>query len=199
VENARALVKTVKESREKMAKLGQVYDENNLVVLEHGRTATGTWGTPIIHVPSGKLVNPNEEMPYDEHTEAVHTRVRPTAYVIPIGTEHEEEILRVVSCHAIPYYVLPEKSRVLLKQYIENDGKTEISEEKAVLFEKGAYVFPNTVPSTVLSMLMESDFGRSSGRKISLFSMGLVEVSEDGKLPIYRYCHNLKDGEIKQI
>ena len=72
-----------------------------------------------------------------------------------------------------------------------------LSEESEVSFAEGAYVFVNTVPSTVLSVIMEPDFNSASKRKMSLFSMGLIDADEDGNLPLYRYCRDLSDGKIE--
>lgn len=197
VEHSDEIMNTVHSSRKKTADAGNIYDESRLIVLEHGKGETGSLTTPMIHVPSGRTTDPACNIPYREHTEALRTRPRPTAYVIPMGLAKESEILRVAKCHAIPYYTIPKGSAVKLKQYVKSDTVADLCEECAVIFENGAYVFPNTVPSTVLSVIMEPDFNTVSGRKMCLFSMKLIEADEDGYIPVYRYCHNLKDGKIE--
>ena len=147
-------------------------------------------------MPSGKTTNPSYDIPYSEHVEALHSRVRPTAYVIPRGTINEESILRVAACHAIEHYQLDAGSTAKLCQYIKNEDGVEVCKEQSVRFDNGAYVFVNTVPSTVLSVIMEPDFNSASGRKMSLLSMGLIEADENGYLPIYRYCRDLENGKI---
>ena len=197
VKHCDEVIKTVHESREKMARMGNTYDEANVIVLEHGRGETGTLATPMIHVPSGEITNPAYDIVYREHVLALRSRVRPTAYVIPQGIKNEERILELAECHAIGYYQLPKGSATMLRQYVKNEDNVELCEEAVVKFDNGAYVFPNTVPSTVLSVIMEPDFNTASGRKMSLLSMKLIEEDEDGYLPIYRYCHDLKDKKIE--
>ena len=165
------------------------------MVLEHDKSQTGSLPTPTIDVPSGKPAK-TEDIEYFEHTIALHSRPRPTAYVIPKGLVNETRILDLLACHDVKYYTLAKESAVSLRQYVKAEDKVEVSSEKTVCFEKGAYVFLNTVPSTILSVVMEPDFNSVSKRKMSLLSMRLVDFDEDGKLPIYRYCHDLSDGKI---
>lgn len=195
-EHADEVMSTVRKSREMMAAMGNTYDETKLIVLEHGKGETGAIYIPMIHVPSGEITNPSYKIPYSEHTEALRTRPRPTAYVIPMGLARENEILRVAKCHAIPYYTIPAGSTVQLRQYVKSDTVADLCEERTVTFDKGAYVFVNTVPSTILSVIMEPDFNTASGRKMCLFSMKLIEADESGYIPIYRYCHDLENGKI---
>ena len=199
VEHADKVMDTVRRSREKMALAGHIYDESRVVVLEHGKTQTGSLLSTVINVPDGKVIDEKREIPYDEHTQALRSRTRPTAYIIPRGTENEQEILRVLTVHAVPYYETPKKSVIKARQYLKNDAGIELLEELAVRFENGAYVFPNTVPSTILSVVMEPDFNASSGRKMTLFSMGLITPDKSGQLPIYRYCHGLTDGKVELV
>ena len=196
VEHAKEVLDTVRASREHMVKTGAVYDENDVIVLEHGKSETGSWATPMLDVPSGKVVA-LDSIPYWEHTQALHTRSRATAYVIPKGLSNEKEILRVADNHAIGYYTVPADSAIKLQQYIQKDTEIDLAEERVASFEQGAYVFPNTVPSTILGVIMEPDFGHSyTDRKMTLLSMGLIAADENGHLPIYRYCHDLADGKV---
>jgi hypothetical protein len=190
------VLNTVHASREKMTKTSAIYDENNLIVLEHGKSVTGTWATPLVDPITGETINADHTVDYAEHTIALKARPRATAYVIPKGLEHEEEILRLANNHAIGYYELHPKSVVNLRQYAQSNGEVELSKEREVCFENGAYVFPNTVPSTILGVIMEPDFGSASGRKMTLLSMGLVDADENGCLPVFRYCHDLKEGKV---
>lgn len=192
------IMEIVHGSRQKMAASGGEYDENDMIVLEHEKQETGVWATPLLHVPSGRVIEKEHVIAYSEHTGALHKRPRATAYLLPKGLPNEGEILRVTENHAIPYYKLPAGSRVNLRQYTWAGEEALLTEEKAVIFEKGAWVFPNTVPSTVLGVIMEPDFNRISGRKMTLYSMGLLEADQTGSLPIYRYCHHLVDGKVGQ-
>jgi hypothetical protein len=191
------LLETVHGSRKRMALSGQIYDESRLFVLEHGRGQTGSIRVPNINVPCGRVTDDALEVFYDEHTTALKCRTRPTAYIIERGTENEAEILRVLSVHAAPYYELPVGSTVKVRQYLKADNEIVLADESPICFDKGAYVFPNTVPSTILSVVMEPDFNASSGRKMTLLSMGLIVPDDLGALPVYRYCHDLEDGKVK--
>ena len=195
VEHAAEIVELVRESREFKKKTNPVYEENKLFVLEHGSTVTGSWSCPLLHVPSGEVV---EEKPidYKEHTQAMITRPCATAYVLPAGLAKEAEILRVAGNHDIGYYRLNAGSTVMLKQYMKNDKEIVITEEQAITFENGALVFPNVVDSAVLNVIMEPDFNSANPeRKMTLLRMGLIEADEAGNLPLYRYCHTLEDGK----
>lgn len=194
-EHSREILDTVHGSREHMCRTGPVYDENNCIVLEHGGTETGTWATPMIHVPTGRVTDPDYSCPFKEHTLALKTRPRATAYLLPAGLPDEAEILRVAACHGIGWYTLPAGSAVPVRQYVKGE-EISLSEEKGHTFPEGAIVFPNTVPSTILGVILEPDFNASAGRKMTLLSMGLLEPDEQGRLPLYRYCHDLENGKV---
>ena len=196
VAHAEEIMETVHNSRAWMEKIGPVYDENDLMILEHGKTETGRWATPLLNVTTGEVIDPDFSEAYLEQVNFLHARPRATAYVIPKGLCNEEEILRVAANHAIGYYELPQGSRVNLRQYVQAEDKIDLAGEQTVSFENGAYVFPNTLPSTILSVIMEPDFASSYNRKMTLFSMGLIAADENGKLPIYRYCHDLSEGKV---
>ena len=195
-EHAKQVLDTVHKSRKKMVMGGSVYDENKLFVLNHGSEETGSFTAMLINLPDGKIIDENHTVPYSEHTAALRTRTRPTAYIIPKGVENEDEILRVLGCHAIVHYELPALSTVTTRQYLKAESEISLSDDVPHTFENGAYVFPNTVPSTVLSVIMEPDFNIESGRPMSLLSMNLINEDECGKLPLYRYCHNLFDNKV---
>ncbi len=196
VKNAKKVMDTVHSSREKMARTNQTYDESNLIVLEHGKEETGSFAVQLINVPTGEVIDEAYEIPYAEHTVAQHYRTRPTAYVIPKGLVNEETILSVAKCHLIDFYEIPEGKSVSLVGYHKDESGVSLTEERCVYFDTGAYVFPNTVPSTVLSILMEPDFNAVSKRKMSLLSMELISPDENGLLPVYRYCHDLENAKI---
>ena len=136
-------------------------------------------------------------MAYNEHTQALITRPRATAYVLPTGLAEEAKILRVAKNHASEHYLLPAGSTVLLRQYLQQGEAIGLSDEQAICFDKGAHVFPNTVDSTVLGVIMEPDFNPSvPNRKMTLLRMGRISADAAGHLPLYRYCHNLNDGKV---
>ena len=113
-----------------------------------------------------------------------------------MGLENEAEILRVAQNHDIPWYILPEGATVPLCQYTQTEDDIQLTPETPVTFPQGAYVFPNTVPSTILSVIMEPDFASNYNRKMTLLSMSLITPEPTGSLPIYRYCRTLKSGKI---
>ena len=196
VANAKEILDAVHTSREIMVATGAVYDESNLIVLEHEKVETGFFASPLLDVPTGKVVDPEHSIAYRENTEARFSRVRATAYLIPMGLENEAQILQTAANHAIGYYTLPAGSRVEVRRYTEIEEKTGLTGEEEVCFDSGAYVFPNTVPSTILGVIMEPDFGRVYKRKMTLMSMGYITPDEKGNLPLYRYCHNLMGGKV---
>lgn len=197
VKNRYELVADIQASRSFMSKSNQIYDEKKLFVLEHGTPVTGSWASPLIHVPSGMVVDPDYCVDYKEHREALITRPRATAYVLPQGLTKEAEILRVAENHAVPHYRLPAGSTVSLKQYIQTADGIILTDEQPVSFENGAVVFPNVVDSTILNVIMEPDFNPSNpDRKMTLLRMGLISADESGKLPLYCYCHTLVNEKV---
>lgn len=194
--HSRQIMATVHDSREKMMATGCKYDETDLVVLQHGNAQTGSIKTPMIQVLTGEITEPERDIGYNEQPVALHTRPRPTAYIVPVGLENEREILRVAENHGVSWYLLPDKSTVILRQYTVNGETVDLSEERPVCFDSGAYVFPNIVPSTVLSVIMEPDFNMIAHRKMTLMSMGLVEADKEGNLPVYRCCRDLVNGRV---
>lgn len=196
VAHAQEIRDIVHASREKMIQTGAIYDENNMIVVDHVKEETGYWPLPLIDVPSGNVIDPACPHAYTEHTIAGRTRPRPTAYLLPQGLANEEEILRVAGCHGLTHYRLPAGSVVQLRQYIRNGEEIGLMQEAPQCFEQGAYVFPNTVASTILGTIMEPDFNQSTGKKVTLFSMELVEADAENRLPVFRYCHDLTDGKV---
>ncbi len=199
VEHADEVMTTVHNSREYMCKTGPVYDENDLFVLEHKTLPTGTWSTPLLDVATGLPVDPDYTLQYQEQPEAAITRTRPTAYVIEKGLPEEKEILRLACNHDLEYYTLPAGKSISLQQYKKTEEGIELSKEESVCFENGALVFPNTIDSTVLCVVMEPDFNPSNpDRKMTLLRMGLIAPNQEGMLPLYRYCHTLIHGKVSE-
>lgn len=196
VEHAAQILQTVHTSWETMRQKGAIYDENDVIVLEHERVETGAWATPLLHVPTGEILETDHSIAYREHTAASSTRPRATAYLVPMGLEKEAAILQTATNHAIGYYSLPAGSCVRVRQYVQTEDKMALTEEQEVCFENGVYVFPNTLPSTILSVIMEPDFNRASGRKMTLLSMGHISADGKGFLPVFRYCHDLTEGKV---
>jgi len=197
VEHAAEVMAAVHASRDFKRKTNQIYLEEKLFVLEHGSAVTGSWSGPLLHVPSGEVVEEDHIIDYKEHTKALITRPCATAYILPAGLAQEAEILRVAGNHAIDHYRLPAGSTVSLKKYVKTEEGFTVTGEQTITFQNGALVFPNTVDSAVLNVIMEPDFNPGSPeRKMTLLRMGLVEADEAGVLPIYRYCHTLENGKV---
>lgn len=196
-ENAKEIMDTVHSSRRHILNTGPVYDESDLITLEHAKSKTGSFPTPLIHVPSGRVVEEDHTEDYYEHTEAVFTRPRATAYVVPRGLVKEQELLRVMDNHQIGWYCLEPGSSLLLRQYIKGEETCTLAQEAPTVFENGCYVFPNIIDSTILNVVMEPDFNyTATDRKMNVLTMGLLQPDEKGCLPLYRYCHDLQNGRL---
>ena len=195
-ENGKEIMQLVHGSRKFMADKGAVYDEEDLMVVEHGNAPTGSISMTMINVLTGE---PAEEcdIAYNEQPVAIRARPRPTAYVIPKGLAYEKAILDLLDFHGLFYYALEAGKSVALRQYRILGDEVLLTEENGTFFENGAYVFPNTVPSTILCMLMEPDYSAKAKRKMTIYSMDYIAPDDEGYLPLYRYCHNLVDGKIK--
>ena len=188
---------TVHASRELMQTSNQIYDDKKLFVLDHGATVTGSLANPLIHVPSGEIVDADHSINYTEQTEALLTRPRATAYILPAGLPQEGEILRVAGNHALEHYRLRAGSTAVVKGYRQTKDGIALLDEAPVTFQNGALVFPNTADSTILNVIMEPDFNPSNpDRKMTLLRMGLLEADAAGTLPLYCYCRTLEGGKI---
>ena len=193
-DHARHILDTVRASREHMAVTGGIYEERDEIVIKYDRVRTGGWATPLLDVHTGTVVDANHVEDYEEQVAALMTRTRPTAYLIPCGVEHEQTVLEIAAGHAVSHYDLPAGTTVRVRQYRQEGEGFTLTEEESVCFAQGVHVFPNTVPSTVLAVLMEPDF--YGGRKNNcLHTMGFLEPDKDGAFPLYRYCHDLREGK----
>ena len=134
------------------------------------------------------------------YDEMARTRIRPTAYVLPKGQDWVQEAVSVLTKNGIEYYELPENTTVMLQQYMGSAADAQLTEETAVTFDEGAYVFPmNQVGANVLAMTMEPDVTDSDGYNGTLVQSGVVSA-ENGVFPIYRYIHDLNDqGQIDVV
>ncbi len=103
----------------------------------------------------------------------------------------------MAACHALDHYRLGAGAVALVKGYRQTKDGIELGKEAPVTFQNGALVFPNTADSTILNVIMEPDFNPSNpDRKMTLLRMGLLEIDEDGRLPLYCYCRTLEGGKI---
>lgn len=179
--------------RQRIIRDGATYEESDQVLLELAQSSDESWQHPAIHLyQSGKVVN--ETITPKVWDTVVRSRIAPTAYVIPAGKDYTEDVLALMDKHNIAYTYLPAGAQVLLQQYsgtVTSSSVTDValSEETAVTFGTGAYVFcKNQVKGLLLSALMEPDVSKSV--KHGLAYRGLVPCV-GGRFPIYRYIHDL--------
>ncbi len=198
-EHERDINALVKKNRLAIAEKGAVYDESDLLVLHHGISGERVYfPRPLWDLKNGTSLDPDAlDYMYTKDT-ALRTRVRPTAYVIPNTDGVTAPVLSLLSKHAIRYYKIAAGSEVLLCQYSGNAEAAEVSAERSVTFEDGAYVIPmDQSCGNVIALLFEPDVLDTSGLNGSLVQSKLITPEADGSLPIYRYTHDLKNGRIK--
>ena len=83
---------------------------------------------------------------------------------------------------------------MLLRQYTGNGKLADLTQEQEVTFQQGAYVIcMNQANSRNLTYMMEPDHGDGTGDDVSLVQTKVIPV-ENGKMPIYRYEHDLNSN-----
>jgi len=203
VANEEAIRTKIAAAREDIAAKGQTYDTDDLVVLKHGVSkAAGTGyviSRPTWNLTDGSVNNANATGTIYRYDVISASRPRPTAYVIPKGQAWAEEVTAMMDKNGVSYYELDANSAVLLQQYMGDENGASLTEEKAVTFETGAYVFPmNQVGGNVLAMTMEPDVVDSEGYNGTLLQSGVVDPDANNMLPIYRYTYDLdSQGKIQ--
>lgn len=119
------------------------------------------------------------------------SRVAPTAYVIPAGATFTDEVLALMDKQNIAYTYIPAGATVQLQQYTGTVELADLTEEKAVTFGQGAYVFTmNQIPAYILAHLMEPDVDDVAENAGTLAQQGII-TPVGGYFPIYRYIHDL--------
>ena len=195
-ENAEKVMATVADQRQTIIETGAKYDPQTVVALK-----VTSEEDPTLQISVRKL-----DQLTGEATETIQvpvtysvverTRIAPTAYVIPAGEAFTDNVLALLDKHGISYTELPKGSTVQLQQYTENGG-VFLTDERAVTFPNGAYVFcRNQLGGLLLANLMEPDVDIEEKRSGTLVQQGLLRAT-DGKYPLYRYVRDLNsDGFI---
>lgn len=183
--------------RQALAADGGVYTEDDHVVLTHGVSKSSgsgyTISRPTWNLADGTSVNPSATGTIYRYDIKERFRPRPTAYVIAKGEDWAEEVISIMQKNGIHWDELEAGSTVLLQQYRGSATSAELTDEIAVFFESGAYVFPmNQVGANVIAMTMEPDVTDSAGYNGTLVQSGVVAPT-NGMLPIYRYSYDLNE------
>ncbi len=189
-DNADRMQQLVDAERQMIIDRGAVFSQSQTVKLD-----VATVDDPSLSHPGRKhdqitgIAKEITELP-NVYTNIKRSRVAPTAYVIPAEEGFTESVLKLMDKHAISYTFIPAGSTVKLQQYDMNEADG-LTEEKAVTFAKGAYVFcRNQVRGNILSMLMEPDVDDVAEQMGTLVQQGMIH-GNSGVYPIYRYIHNL--------
>ena len=195
-ENARQLMATVADQRQTIIEKGSKYDPAEVVALKITSQKVPALERPVrtLNQKTG-TVTEDVQVPVS-YSEIERFRIAPTAYVIPAGEGFAENVLALMDKHGISYAFLPKGSTVQLQQYTESGG-IFLTDETAVTFPDGAYVFcRNQIGGLLLANLMEPDVDIEEKRSGTLVQQGMIRAT-DGKFPLYRYVRDLNaDGFI---
>jgi len=204
-ENANDVKRIVRTQKATIVEEGKTYEESDQVVLRYEKV-----DDPSLHLP-GKNINLASGVLTDRTFSAevwrtvARSRTAPTAYVIPAGKSYTENVLKLMDMQGISYEFIPAGSGIQLQQYTQlavNDSgriiEAGLTDEALTAFPQGAYVFSMAqVNANILSLLMEPDVTQTTTN--TLVQAGTVPVI-DGKIPIYRYIHDLnEDGSVDYV
>ena len=192
--------------RQRIINNGLTYEDSDVLVVAHKK------------VSDERLAHSNHKYSYltGEKIGTIHvvptkhvadtTRVRPTAYVIPAGQEWTQDVLDLLDLHAITYEFYDAGTAFNLQQYLGTTEAITLSEEKAVVFGKGAYVITMNQPSAlILTSLMEPDLQNEyfeetdSGQDNIYGNFAQLQIipGNGESFPIYRYIRNLNaEGKV---
>lgn len=192
-ENAETIKSVVAAERQRIVELGSTYEDTDQVLLELGQTSDSSWSHPQSLTTQSGVTTLSTKTPKVWNT-VLRSRTAPTAYVIAAGASYTDDVLEQMDKQGIAYSYIPAGAAVPLQQYSATvvDGVASdvaLGDEQTVVFGKGAYVFcKNQVKGLLLSALMEPDITKSVSS--SLVGQGIL-TEMGGKLPIYRYIHDL--------
>ena len=189
-QNATAIENAVAAERQRVVKAGETYEESEKIALSSSKVEHPeyTHTTEKTNTATGKITI-FDQIP-NIYTPAV-TRPAPTAYVIPADLPKIGEIIELMDLQQIEYTLLPAGTAIELQQYTGTVDNIVLSSEQSFSFSNGAYVFQmNQVNAYVLAMLMEPD---ASGQ--DLVQQNRI-TAEGNAFPIYRYIHDLENGDI---
>ena len=205
--NVAEVKKIVQDQRNTIVENGKTYEEDDVVLLDvnssdHPELHINNFVDKKIYQVNMKNGGKQEIKEYKAKYYDVikRTRPAPTAYVLPAGESFTQDVLALMDKQGISYEFIPSGSAVQLQQYTGTVALAELTEEKLVVFPKGAYVFTMNQPyALILAGFMEPDMtdakmtdvnGRETGG--TLAQMGKITAT-DGVFPIYRYIHDLNE------
>lgn len=200
-ENLKEVKTIITAEQQRICDAGKTFEESDQLALELAKTKHEEFAypTPYYNAATGAVKEIHTLIPEVWDT-VVRSRVAPTAYVLPAGEDWVADVLTIMDRHGISYQKLPAGSRVLLRQYTGSHEVAELTDETAVSFPNGAYVFTmNTQKAEILTNLLEPDMTNTartltSGNGHYTATSGETHTyiaPVDGVFPIYRYEHDL--------
>ena len=187
-ENAGTVQKIVDKERQRIIREGSIYNEEEQVILAVGSSTHPEYDIGQVWTYQDGTQVQNTLTPSASDV-ILRSRIAPTAYVIPAGESYTQTVLELMDKHGIAYQFLPAGTTVLLRQYTGTTTEADLTEEKPVTFENGAYVFyKNQFRGITLSMLMEPDATDLATYKGTLAQRSILPIDA-----IYRYCHDLNE------
>ena len=131
------------------------------------------------------------------HDQILRSRVAPTAYVLPANLPKIDAILDQMDAQSITYTKLPANAAIFLQQYYGTTDEAYLTEESAVVFPNGAYVFTmDQAKGEILALLMEPDVTDLALYKNNLTFQGKIPQDGNGYFSSYRYIRDLENGKI---
>ena len=182
---------------------GKTFDETDIIPLQTGTTSHPelAWTIPTYDGATGLFKKYQTTTP-DVYDDIQRSRPAPTAYVLPAGENWVADVLKIMERHGITYTTLPAGSTVKLRQYTGSRAEAALTDETAVSFPEGAYVFTmDTQKAMILATLLEPDM-TDTARTLTSGNGNYTATSGDthtyiapvdGVFPIYRYEHDLND------
>ena len=189
--HAQELRANAQAERERIAKLGETYNDSDKLTLQHkSRTYSKSYRRPTVNVDANKITKPNATATPVIYDVAGRTRTRPTAYVLKAGTSRLSTVLSTLDKHGIRYIQLKEDKILPVQQYSGSGSSASLRSETSVTFKAGSYVFPmNQETGNILAMLMEPDVNDTASPSEALSTF--VQKGTLSASSIYRYTGSL--------
>ena len=189
-DNAAAVQQLVDAERQQIVEKGKTYREEDQVYLYITTAACAEEKLTLKRIYQNGTEKDMDLTPNIVNN-VQRARTAPTAYVIPAGASFTEKVLSLMDQQFISYTYIPAGATVQLRQYTGTAELAALTEEKAVTFGQGAYVFTmNQVPAYILTHLMEPDVDDVAENAGTLAQQGII-TPVGGYFPIYRYCQDL--------
>ena len=201
-ENHETITRLVDAERERFARIGGTYEEDDVINLRFQDIYCEEMSYPLSkwNYVSGTLTSVDNNVPiiYRDPKEGM-TRPRPTAYVFPDGEAWTQDVLDCLDAHDIRYYRQAEGSMLQLRQITGVIDDASLGAETFYSFENGCYVVPMNQPYCLLvSYIFEADICGYSPEEGygSLVQMSVIPAY-DNCFPVYHYVHDLEeDGTV---